>query len=301
MFRFTFAQIFSLEIKTICVCGAGTMGRGIAQAAAQYGFQVILYELNAGVLEKASSAIEKQLGIMTSKGRLAPGEQELVMARLTFTSKLEECKADVIIEAIIEEPRAKVGLFNHLAEINGSTSIYATNTSSLSIGEIARDFICPDKMIGMHFFNPAPVMKLVEVVKTDKTDEMVINQTMELARKMGKTPVLCRDSPGFIVNRVARPYYIESLRLVEEGVSDFEKIDAIMESSGFRMGPFRLMDLIGNDVNFAVSNSVYEQLGRPERLRPSAIQGSKVDEGALGRKSGRGYYQYDANGNTLER
>ena len=150
----------------------------------------------------------------------------------------------------------------------------------------------PERVIGMHFFNPAPIMKLVEVVTSDHTSVETINTILDLSRKMGKTPVVCRDSPGFIVNRVARPFYIESLRLVEEVSADFAVVDRLLESTGFRMGPFKLMDLIGNDINYAVSCSVYTQLGQPERLRPSVIQEQKVAAGLLGKKTGRGYYDY---------
>jgi 3-hydroxybutyryl-CoA dehydrogenase len=170
--------------------------------------------------------------------------------------------------------------------------VFATNTSSLSVTKIAAGVINPQRVIGMHFFNPATIMKLVEVVNTDYTDEQTTQMVMELATALGKTPVLCKDSPGFIVNRVARPYYIESLRLAEEGISSFEQTDMLLEATGFKMGPFKLMDLIGNDVNYAVSCSVYEQLNEPERLRPSLIQKQKVKEGKLGKKSGEGYYKY---------
>ncbi len=157
---------------------------------------------------------------------------------------------------------------------------------------LAKELPHPERVAGMHFFNPAPLMRLVEVVQTEYTDEHTIQSLLALAKAMGKTPVLCKDAPGFIVNHVARPYYLEALKLMEEGYGDPETIDAIMESMGFKMGPFRLMDLIGNDVNYAVSDSVYEAMGRPERLRPSPIQEQKVRNGELGRKTGRGYYTY---------
>ena len=162
----------------------------------------------------------------------------------------------------------------------------------LSIAQIAKGVKNPERVIGMHFFNPATVMKLVEVVKTDLTNEQTTNIITGLAKQMNKTPVICKDSPGFIVNRVARPYYIESLRLAEEGVADFAVIDRVLENSGFKMGPFKLMDLIGNDVNYAVSCSVFDQLNQPERLRPSYIQKEKVEAGELGKKTGKGYYNY---------
>jgi len=276
----------------ICICGAGTMGSGIAQAAAASGFYVILYELNDAVLEKAKASIEKNLRSLVEKRKITGNAKEETLNNLHFTNNLHDCLGNVIIEAIIEKPEAKIALFNQLAEINHSETVFASNTSSLSITQIAKGVKNPERVIGMHFFNPATIMKLVEVVKTDLTNKQTTNIIIELAKQMNKTPVICKDSPGFIVNRVARPFYIESLRLVEEELIDFAKIDSLMESTGFKMGPFRLMDLIGNDINYAVSCSVYEQLGHPERLKPSFIQKEKVEAGQLGKKTGKGYYEY---------
>ena len=280
-----------MQINTICVCGAGTMGSGIAQAAALAGFYTILYELNPAVLETAKNNIEKNLSLLVEKGKITFGEKEQVLNRLQFTGDIHSCLADVFIEAIIEKPEAKIALFNQLAEINHSECVFASNTSSLSITKIAEQVQRPERVIGMHFFNPATIMKLVEVVNTEFTNEQTTQIVTELAKQMNKVPVICKDAPGFIVNRVARPYYIEALRLAEEGIP-VEQIDTLMEASGFKLGPFRLMDLIGNDVNYAVSCSVYEQLGKPERLKPSSIQEQKVKEGKLGKKSGEGYYKY---------
>ncbi|HMT74463.1 MAG TPA: 3-hydroxyacyl-CoA dehydrogenase NAD-binding domain-containing protein [Chitinophagaceae bacterium] len=280
-----------MQINTICVCGAGTMGSGIAQAAALAGFYTILYELNPAVLETAKNNIEKNLSLLVEKGKVTPGEKEQVLNRFQFTGDIHSCLADVFIEAIIEKPEAKIALFNQLAEINHSECVFASNTSSLSITKIAEQVQRPERVIGMHFFNPATIMKLVEVVNTEFTNEQTTQIVTELAKQMNKVPVICKDAPGFIVNRVARPYYIEALRLAEEGIP-VEQIDTLMEASGFKLGPFRLMDLIGNDVNYAVSCSVYEQLGKPERLKPSSIQEQKVKEGKLGKKSGEGYYKY---------
>ena len=276
----------------ICICGAGTMGSGIAQAAASAGFYVILYELNDSVLENAKSSIEKNLQSLVEKRKITGNAKEETLNNLRFTNNLHDCLGDVIIEAIIEKPETKITLFNQLAEINHSETIFTSNTSSLSITQIAKGVKNPERVIGMHFFNPATIMKLVEVVKTDLTNEQTTNTILELAKHMNKTPVICKDSPGFIVNRVARPFYIESLRLVEEELVDLSKIDSLMESTGFKMGPFKLMDLIGNDINYAVSCSVYEQLGAPARLKPSFIQKEKVETGQLGKKTGKGYYEY---------
>jgi len=279
-------------INTICVCGAGTMGNGIAQVAASAGFKTILYELNKEVLEKAKISIEKNLDTLVEKNKITKEEKEEIFHRIHFRNDLMECRADVIIEAIVENREAKIALFNQLAKINDAETIFATNTSSLSVSEIGNKISDSHRVVGMHFFNPAPLMKLVEVVKAEKTSPEVIHIIVDLAKQLGKTPVVCKDSPGFIVNRVARPFYIESLRLVEEGEIDFASIDQLLEAAGFKMGPFKLMDLIGNDVNYAVSLSVYEQLNRPERLKPSNIQKVKVEKGELGKKTGKGYYDY---------
>jgi 3-hydroxybutyryl-CoA dehydrogenase len=281
-----------MEINTICVCGAGTMGAGIAQAAAQAGFYTLLYEVNEVVLEKARVSIDSSLEFLEKKEKISAQEKMQIKQRLQFTRDIQHCLADVIIEAIVEKIEIKIGLFNQLAEINHSETIFATNTSSLPVTAIAAKVINPRRVIGMHFFNPATIMKLVEVVLTDQTNDQAKNTIIDLARRMGKQPVVCKDRPGFIVNRVARPYYIESLRLAEEYELSFDLTDELLESSGFKMGPFKLMDLIGNDINYAVSCSVYDQLGQPERLKPSSLQKKNVDEGKLGKKTGEGYYKY---------
>ena len=281
-----------MTINTICVCGAGTMGSGIAQVAAQAGLYTILYELNRSVLSNAEIAINKNLQSLVDKGKLEAAEKEKITRRIQYTGDIYSCMADVFIEAIAENTELKVALFNQLAELNHSECIFATNTSSLSVTAIASGIKNPERVIGMHFFNPAPIMKLVEIVKTSYTNDKTIQTISELAVLLGKIAVSCKDSPGFIVNRVARPYYIESLRLAEEGWLDLPQIDQLLEGAGFRMGPFKLMDLIGNDINYAVSCSVYDQLGKPERLKPSDIQKEKVQAGELGKKSGKGYYEY---------
>jgi 3-hydroxybutyryl-CoA dehydrogenase len=285
-----------MTINSICVCGAGTMGAGIAQAAAQAGIFTLLYELNPAVLSNAKTSIEKNLQTLAAKGKITAEKKEAILQCIQFTNDIHNCLADVFIEAIVEKPELKIALFNQLAELNHSECIFATNTSSLSVASIAEKVQRPERVVGMHFFNPATIMKLVEVVNTPSTNEATTNTVIELARIMGKTPVLCIDAPGFIVNRVARPYYIETLRLAEEGITNFEQADRLMEATGFKMGPFKLMDLIGNDINYAVSCSVYEQMKQPERLKPSYIQAQKVKEGKLGKKSGEGYFQYTTSG-----
>ena len=278
-------------MTSICVCGAGTMGSGIAQVAAQSGFYTILFDVNASMLEKAATGVEKSLQTLADKNKISAAAKADIQERLKFTADSNDCLAEVFIEAIVEKLEAKTALFNQLNEVNHSEVIFATNTSSLSVTAIAAKVINPQRVVGMHFFNPAPTMKLVEVVQASQTSEATLRTIMLLAGQMGKIPVLCKDAPGFIVNRVARPYYLEALRLMEAGVA-IETIDQLMEASGFKMGPFRLMDLIGNDINYAVSTSLYQALGKPPRLEPSAIQKEKVEKGELGRKTGKGYYDY---------
>jgi 3-hydroxybutyryl-CoA dehydrogenase len=280
-------------LQKICICGAGTMGSGIAQVAAQSGFNAILYDVSEEYLSKAKTKIEKDLQTLIEKNKISFAKKETILTTLHFTNNINDCVADIIIEAIIEKTEAKTNLFDKLSKINPAETIFATNTSSLSVTEIAKTITHPERFIGMHFFNPAPIMKLVEVVNTSYTNENTTRIIIDLAKQFGKTPVLCKDAPGFIVNHVARPYYLEALKLIEQGISDFETIDLIMESSGFKMGPFRLMDLIGNDINYAVSCSVYEAMNKPERLKPSPIQEERVKKNELGKKTGKGYYVYD--------
>lgn len=280
------------NIKTICVCGAGTMGSGIAQVAAQAGFRTIQFDLNPEMVEKSRQSISTGLAKLVEKGRLTTAEQEAIMNRLLFTSDVKDCKADMIIEAIIEKKEAKISLFQNLSSINTSETILATNTSSISVTEIAEAVPHPERVVGMHFFNPAPLMKLVEVIATTKTSPAIIEQTIAVTKQMQKTPVLCKDAPGFIVNRVARHYYLEAMRFVEKEQTEIATIDQLMEASGFKMGPFKLMDLIGMDINYGVSNIVWEALGKPSRLTPSPVQRAKVEAGELGRKTGKGFYSY---------
>lgn len=281
-----------MEIHTIGVCGAGTMGRGIALTSALAGFPTILYDLNEEVLGKAQQQNHKDLQKLVEKGRLSPDQQKKTEALICYTTEKEKLIADIFIEAILEKTAPKVALLNELAALNKPDCILATNTSSLSVDAIAKQVLHPERVIGLHFFNPATLMKLVELVTTAFTSAAVREKAHQFIIQLGKTPVHCTDAPGFIVNRVARPFYIESLRMAEKKVASFEQIDRILESAGFRMGPFRLMDLIGNDINYAVSCSVYDQLGKPERLLPSYIQQQLVQEGKWGQKSGEGYYSY---------
>jgi len=273
------------------VCGAGTMGRGIAQLAAQSGLSITLFDVDSRVLGDAAGAIRNSLESAVRKNKSSGMDLPAVWDRIRFSSDIGDCRGDLILEAINEDLSCKIDLFRQLAANSSAETVFASNTSSLSLNGLAAAFDHPDRFIGMHFFNPAIQMKLVEVTRSVHTSEAVIQKILDLAARMGKTAVLCRDSPGFIVNRVARPFYLEALRLMEQGLEP-ELIDRLMEASGFRMGPFRLMDLIGNDVNWAVSRSLYEALGRPARLEPSKLQEAKVKEGRLGKKTGSGFYSY---------
>lgn len=280
-----------MTIETIAVCGAGTMGRGIAQVCASAGFATIVFEPNTAVLQSAQQSTKDLLEKLEAKGKIAAGKAAAIFQKLHFTGQIEDCRADLIIEAIIEDMDAKADLFSRLAAINRAEAIFVSNTSSLSISKLAATAAHPSHFAGLHFFNPAPLMQLVEIVRGEQTRSEVIELLQELVARLGKTGVVCSDAPGFIVNRVARPFYIEALRQAEAGVP-IEVIDRLMEARGFKMGPFKLMDLIGNDVNYAVSCAVYEQLGQPQRLKPSYLQQQKVQSGALGKKTGLGYYTY---------
>lgn len=279
-------------IDKICVCGAGTMGSGIAQIAAQQGFQVVLFDVNKEALHKATEGINKNLNYLVQKNKISKAEKENISRRILFTNNIEECNCQLIIEAIIERMDAKVELWKQLEEVNDAQSIFATNTSSLSVSELQQHISHPERVAGLHFFNPAYLMKLVEIVKGTSTSDTTIQKLKEVCQQLGKVSVVCKDAPGFIVNRVARPYYLESLKIVENGWATCETLDELMVSAGFKMGPFQLMDLIGIDINYAVSTSLYEAMDKPLRLKPSELQAQKIQEGNLGKKTGKGFYQH---------
>lgn len=281
------------QIKTIAVAGAGAMGAGIAQVFAQAGYTVLIYDLSAGQLDKAMAGITDNLTKAVAKGKLSEADKKAALSRVQYVSELHLLKADLIIEAIIEKLEVKKELFLKLAEINSSDTILASNTSSLPITQIARGIPHPERVVGMHFFNPAHIMQLVEVISGAETSAAVLEVMKALTAKIGKTLVVAKDAPGFIVNRVARHYYVESLKVLEERVASMENIDALMESAGFKMGPFRLMDALGNDVNFAVTSSLFASFHQDPKFRPSRIQQQKVDAGHLGRKTGKGFYSYE--------
>ena len=282
----------SQPINTICVIGAGTMGSGIAQVTAQNGYYTLLFDINEEVLEKAKIAIQKNLQYAVDKQKITITEKETIYSGIKFITDTNDCLADVIIEAVVEKAAAKISIFNQLAEVNHAEVIFATNTSSLSVSSIQAKIVHPERVVGMHFFNPAPLMKLVEVVKGDQTSDEVAQIIYDLCKLLHKTPVMCKDAPGFIVNRVARHYYLEAMKLVENGIATIETVDEVMEATGFKMGPFKLMDLIGMDINLAVTQSLYEACNKEERFKPSPIQIDKVAKGELGRKTGKGFYKY---------
>lgn len=278
---------------SICVCGSGTMGSGIAQVFATNGFPVKLFDIDPKTLDHARIAISNNLDFLVNKNRISPDQKNDILSRIEFTNDLHQCTAFIIIEAIVESKQAKIELFQRLSGFNNEEVIFASNTSSISISEIQREVPFPQRIAGLHFFNPAYIMPLVEIIRGEQTNDEIIQTLKEVVQKIQKQSIVCKDSPGFIVNRVARPYYLESLRLMENGVATLEEIDSILEATGFKMGPFRLMDLIGMDINLATSESVYEALGKPKRLEPSTIQKEKVTAGALGKKTTKGFYVYD--------
>lgn len=281
------------EIKKVAVIGAGTMGQGIAQVCAMAGLEVLLYDLNSEMLSKAVQTISKNLDKGIEKGKVSQKLKEETLDNIRVTEAEEELLADLIIEAIVEKLDVKQSLFKRLEAINSENTILASNTSSIPITRIASVLERPQNFVGMHFFNPAHIMKLVEVISGVSTDPNVAETVYDLALKLGKQPVHAQDAPGFIVNRVARHFYVEGLKVLEEGVSDVNGIDRLIEASGFRMGPFRLMDLIGVDTNYSVTESMFNAFHQDSKFRPSRIQQQKVDAGHHGRKSGKGFYKYD--------
>lgn len=281
-------------MKKIGVVGAGTMGRGIAQLAAQNGHETWLYDTHLGSLHNGYKAVLDSWQKLEDKGKLSAEDHKAAKKNLRTAEGIDVFQyCDLVIEAIVENEEIKKDLFQALERICTEQCILASNTSSLSITSLAGHCKHPERVVGIHFFNPAPVMPLVEVIPALQTDEMVVYASRAIIDSWGKTTVLAKDTPGFIVNRVARPFYGEALRIYEEGIADFATIDlAMKEIGGFRMGPFELMDFIGNDVNYAVTESVFKAMYFDPRYRPSLTQRRHLEAGWLGRKSGRGYYDY---------
>jgi 3-hydroxybutyryl-CoA dehydrogenase len=280
------------EIKSIAVLGAGTMGQGIAQVCAMAGYKTFLYDIDSTLVQRALGLIQQNLDSGIAKGKLTAKKKESVLANITLASQFSDLKVDLAIEAVIEKLEIKQQLFAELERINNGNCILASNTSSISITQIASVLKDPTNFVGLHFFNPAHLMKLVEVVAGSTTKVELIALMKEFAKAINKIPVGTKDSPGFIVNRVARHYYVESLKLLEDNVASVESIDKLLRSAGFKMGPFELMDLIGVDVNLAVTTSLYESFHQEVRFKPGTIQQQKVLAGHLGRKTGKGFYEY---------
>ncbi|MFC5048549.1 3-hydroxyacyl-CoA dehydrogenase NAD-binding domain-containing protein [Aquimarina hainanensis] len=281
-------------IQKVGIIGSGTMGSGIAQVAATAGCSVKVYDTKPEALDKSKNALDNILNRLVTKGRIDEAEKMRIQGNISYVSTLKDLgDADLTIEAIIENLDIKQKVFSELETYVSDTAIIASNTSSLSIASIASSLKKPERCIGIHFFNPAPLMKLVEVIPAVQTSEEVTSEIVEVINGWKKVVAVTKDTPGFIVNRVARPFYGESLRIYEEGIADFATIDASLKTLGkFRMGPFELMDFIGNDVNYTVTETVFKAFYNDPRYKPSFTQKRLSEAGYLGRKTGKGYYEY---------
>jgi 3-hydroxybutyryl-CoA dehydrogenase len=278
--------------STIAVAGAGTMGTGIVQVLLQAGHKVCWYDANTESLKRASESLGKTFELLEAKGKISSGSGKNLLQKLVLLESAELLKGQIFIEAIIENAEAKKNLFQIVAKANPADTILCSNTSSIYITSIASAIPHPERIAGLHFFNPAPLMKLVEVIAGAATSEATVETLFNWINSIGKVAVKAEDHPGFIVNRLARPYYTESLRIVAENAAMPQQVDRLLESCGFKMGPFKLMDLIGNDINFEVTKSLYKAFHGEARYRPSAIQEQKVAAGHLGKKTGKGFYDY---------
>ena len=292
---------------TVGVIGSGTMGSGIAQVAATADCKVFLYDTNQAALQKSQQNLEKVLTRLLEKGKIDEAKKSSITNNIQLVNTLSDlATSDLVIEAIVENVDIKKSVFSELEKLVSEDCILASNTSSLSITSIAAALAKPERFIGIHFFNPAPLMKLVEIIPAIQTEERTTQKTQQIIQNWSKLTVLAKDTPGFIVNKVARPFYSESLRIYEEGIADlptgqagFATIDwALRELGGFRMGPFQLMDFIGNDVNYTVTETVFNAFYYDPRYKPAFTQKRLSEAGYLGRKSGRGYYDYSAGAET---
>lgn len=279
-------------IQSVGIVGAGTMGQGVAQVCATSGFIVLLYDVNQELLQKGFSSIDNNLKTSVAKEKLTQLQKDEALKKITPCTLLEQVKADLIIEAAIENLDIKRDIFTRLEKVNSSDCILTTNTSSISVTQIGACLKRPERLAGLHFFNPAQIMKLVEIISGVATSPSIISDLRAFTKKVNKVSVLAKDSPGFIVNRVARHYYVESLKILEENVTDIKSIDTLLKSTGFKMGAFELMDLIGVDTNFSVTTSMFNSFHQDPKFRPSRIQQQKVDASYFGRKNGKGFYEY---------
>lgn len=283
-------------MSTVGIIGSGAMGTGIAQVAAAAGENVLLFDSQKPALEKAKINLDSTLKKLTEKGKISVDEAKNILGRIHFAADLNEFKScSLVIEAVVEDLEVKRNLFSNLEKIVSADCVLGTNTSSLSITSIASSCSKPERVIGIHFFNPAAVMPLVEIVKGVATESSVEKNIKLKMESWKKVAVLAKDTPGFIVNRVARPYYGEAIRIFEEGIADIPTIDEAMKDGGFKMGPFELMDFIGNDVNYTVTETVWKQFFHDPKYKPSLTQKRMVEANLLGKKTGRGYYDYSPN------
>lgn len=281
-----------MNLETVLVIGAGTMGAGIAQVTARAGLRTILYDTQPEALERARQQLERDLEKLEQKGKLSAAERNAALGHLRTSTTLEVARdVQLVIEAASEKLAIKHEIFRSLEQHVGADTLLATNTSTISISAISSVLEQPDRALGLHFFNPATIMPLVEVITAEQTSSQTLEAALGFVQRIAKTPIVTKDSPGFIVNRVARPFYGEALRLLEDG-GDVRTIDRALRGAGFKMGAFELMDLIGLDINLAASKSVYEAFFQDPKYRPSVIQQRLVDAGKLGRKAGRGFYEY---------
>jgi 3-hydroxybutyryl-CoA dehydrogenase len=289
-----------METKQIGVIGGGTMGAGIAQVAAQAGCKVVVVDMAEAVLEKAQQQLQQVLLKRIEKQQMSASEADALQQRIVWTTRMADLGAsDCVIEAIVENLAVKQKVFQELESIVTDTCVLATNTSSLSVTSIASACSHPHRVLGIHFFNPAPLMALVEIVPALQSDATLVSATKAMIDGWGKKTVLAKDTPGFIVNRLARPFYSEAIRIFEEGMASMEAIDEAMRRiGGFKMGPFELMDLIGHDVNYTVTETVWQSFYFDPRYTPSFVQKRLVEAKWLGRKTGRGFYRYEG-GQTL--
>lgn len=280
------------SIKNVAIIGAGTMGQGIAQVCALAGYPVMLYDTQPEITKTAIANVRKRMEAAVEKGKLSASLKDEALARIVAVGDFRQLQVDIAIEVVVEKLEVKQKIVAELEKLNAIDCILVSNTSSFPITQIASVMKHKNRFAGLHFFNPAPVMKLVEIIRGAATNDHTIKVLEAFVESLSKISVMATDSPGFIVNRVARLFYAESLKIVEDGVSDYQTVDRLLKETGFKMGPFQLMDLIGVDTNFAVTTSMYNAFHQEPKFRPSRLQQQKVDAGQHGRKSGKGFYEY---------